>query len=113
MTSDGGRDCLACGLADGTVPLPGGTILRTSRWTVEHCVGALGVGTLVVQPARTPDIDRHGGAYGPALQMAMFAEGASAEPRVVEEFCGRVRRALDEGALDEDSAIQVGPCANC
>ncbi|MFE6165641.1 HIT family protein [Streptomyces sp. NPDC056486] len=166
MTSGGGRDCLACGLTDGTVPLPGGTLLRTAYWTVEHCVGALGVGTLVVkplrhitgvheldtaesaglgplitrvtaavraavgdeceqvyvclwshagrvpghihfvvQPARTPDVDRHGGAYGPALQMAMLADGALPEPGAVEEFCGRVRRALDEGAPDGDSAI--------
>ncbi|MFG2649410.1 hypothetical protein [Streptomyces sp. NPDC048436] len=47
-----------------------------------------------MQPARTRDIDRHGGAYGPALQMAMFAEGAPPEPGAVEEFCGRLRHAL-------------------
>lgn len=156
-----GDGCVACGLADGTVPLPGGTLLRTAHWTVEHCVGPLGIGTLivkplrhitgvhemnvgegaelgpllgrvssalrtavgdaceqvyvclwshagrvpghihfVVQPARTSDIDRHGGVYGPALQMAMFAEGAEPEARVVEEFCGLLRL-----VLDEDSAI--------
>jgi diadenosine tetraphosphate (Ap4A) HIT family hydrolase len=148
---------MACGLADGSLPLPGGTLLRTARWTVEHCLGPLGVGTLVVkplrhvtgvhelngeesaelgpllvrltaalravvgreceqvyvclwshagrvpghvhfvlQPARTRDIDRHGGAYGPALQMAMFAEGTPPEPVAVEEFCGRLRRELSE-----------------
>lgn len=153
------RDCLACGLADGTAPLPGGTLLRTAHWTVEHCTGPLGVGTLivkplrhitgiheldaeegaelgplltrvtaavpkevggeceqvyvclwshagrvpghvhfVVQPARTRDIDRHRHVYGPALQTAMFAEGAEPEPGAVEEFCGRVRRVLDEGS---------------
>lgn len=153
------RDCLACALADGTAPLPGGTLLRTAHWTVEHCTGPLGVGTLIVKPlrhitgvhelgveegtelgplltrvtaavrtavgdeceqvyvclwshaarvpghihfvvqaARTPDIDRHGGVYGPALQMAMFAEGADPEPGVVEEFCGLLRRVLDEGS---------------
>ncbi|MFG2503469.1 hypothetical protein ACGFSB_35320 [Streptomyces sp. NPDC048441] len=156
-----GSGCVACGFADGTRPLPGGTLLRTAHWTVEHCVGPLGVGTLIVkplrhitgvhemsaqestelgpllarvtsvlrtvvgdeceqvyvclwshsgrvpghihfvaQPARTSDIDRHGGAYGPALQMAMFAEGAEPEPGAVEEFCARVRR-----VLGEDSAI--------
>ncbi|MGW6058736.1 HIT family protein [Streptomyces sp. NPDC055189] len=161
--------CLACDLAAGTAPLPGGTLLRTPHWTVEHCVGPLGTGTLivkplrhitgvhemstgesaelgplltrvtsalrtavgdeceqvyvclwshagrvpghihfVVQPARTSDIDRHGGAYGPALQAAMFAGGAEFEQGAVEELCARVRR-----ALAEDSAIQVGPCANC
>ncbi|MWA13719.1 HIT family protein [Streptomyces sp. BA2] len=151
-------DCLACGLAAGTVPLLGGTLLRSPHWTVEHCVGPLGVGTLivkplrhitgvhelgveegaelgplltrvttavrtavgdeceqvyvclwshagrvpghihfVVQPARTSDIDRHGGAYGPGLQGALFAEGAEPETAAVEEFCGRVRRALGAG----------------
>lgn len=30
--------CLACALAAGTAPLPGGTLLRTAHWTVEHCV---------------------------------------------------------------------------
>jgi diadenosine tetraphosphate (Ap4A) HIT family hydrolase len=156
-----GSGCVACDLADGTRPLPGGTLLRTPHWTVEHCVGPLGIGTLVVkplrhltgvhemsagegaelgpllarvtsalraavgaeceqvyvclwshagrvpghihfvvQPARTSDIDRYGGAHGPALQTAMFAEGAEPEPGAVEEFCGRVRC-----VLGEDSAI--------
>lgn len=149
------RDCLACALANGTAPLPGGALLRTPYWTVEHCVGTLGLGTLivkplrhitgvhelgveegaelgpllalvttavrkvvgeeceqvyvclwshagrapghihfVVQPARTADIDRHGGAYGPGLQTAMLDEGAEQEQSAVEEFCARVRRAL-------------------
>lgn len=152
-------DCVACGLAAGTVPLPGDTLLRTAHWTVEHCTGPLGVGALIVKPlrhitgvhemsvgegaelgpllgrvgsalraavgdeceqvyvclwshagrvpghihfvvqaARTSDIDRHGGVYGPALQAAMFAEGAEPEPGVVEEFCGLLRRVLDEGS---------------
>ncbi|MFE2045981.1 hypothetical protein ACFXAZ_34705 [Streptomyces sp. NPDC059477] len=45
-------DCLACGLLTGRTPLPGGTLLRTTSWTVEHCVGPLGLGTLVVKPLR-------------------------------------------------------------
>ena len=44
--------CLACDLADGRVPLPGGLIHDTGRWLVEHCVGPLGVGTLIVKPRR-------------------------------------------------------------
>ncbi|MGH4033695.1 HIT family protein [Actinomycetota bacterium Odt1-20B] len=44
--------CLACELAHGEAELPGGTVLRTALWTVEHCVGPLGVGTLVVKPLR-------------------------------------------------------------
>jgi diadenosine tetraphosphate (Ap4A) HIT family hydrolase len=44
--------CLACDLSAGKQPLPGGTILRTANWAVEHCVGPLGVGTLIVKPLR-------------------------------------------------------------
>ncbi|MEU2423223.1 hypothetical protein ABZ619_19740 [Streptomyces sp. NPDC007851] len=38
-------ECLACGLMAGRVPLPGGCVLRTEFWVVEHCVGPLGLGT--------------------------------------------------------------------
>ncbi|MDQ0988916.1 HIT family protein [Streptomyces sp. V3I7] len=44
--------CLACDLMLREAPLPGGTVLRTESWVVEHCVGPLGLGTLVVKPAR-------------------------------------------------------------
>ena len=44
--------CLACDLAEGRVDLPGGEILVTGHWIVEHCVGPLGVGTLIVKPKR-------------------------------------------------------------
>jgi len=44
--------CMACGLVAGTVPLPGGVVLRTAHWIAEHCVGPLGAGTLVVKPLR-------------------------------------------------------------
>ena len=33
-------------------PLPGGVIHETAHWLVEHCVGPLGVGTLLVKPKR-------------------------------------------------------------
>lgn len=46
------EDCLACDLASGRLPLPGGLIHRTAGWLVEHCVGPLGLGTLVVKPHR-------------------------------------------------------------
>ncbi|MEV6397207.1 hypothetical protein AB0M39_20935 [Streptomyces sp. NPDC051907] len=55
MSSDeasAGRGCLACELTAGAAPLPGGTILRTRMWVVEHCVGPLGLGTAVVKPIR-------------------------------------------------------------
>ncbi len=45
-------DCLACALSEGRLPLPGGLIFRTDHWLVEHCVGSLGLGTLVVKPER-------------------------------------------------------------
>jgi diadenosine tetraphosphate (Ap4A) HIT family hydrolase len=44
--------CLACDLYEGRVDLPGGVIHDTGRWVVEHTVGPLGVGTLIVKPRR-------------------------------------------------------------
>ncbi|MFD8912550.1 HIT family protein [Streptomyces sp. NPDC059575] len=49
---DAAESCLACALTAGTVPLPGGQVLRDDRWVVEHCVGPLGLGTFVVKPLR-------------------------------------------------------------
>jgi diadenosine tetraphosphate (Ap4A) HIT family hydrolase len=45
-------DCQACELADGRRDRPGGLIHRTDHWLVEHCVGPLGLGTLIVKPER-------------------------------------------------------------
>jgi diadenosine tetraphosphate (Ap4A) HIT family hydrolase len=44
--------CLACELASGERELPGGRIAAAPGWVVEHCVGPLGVGTLIVKPLR-------------------------------------------------------------
>lgn len=44
--------CLACDLVDGRAALPGGRLHRTSRWVVEHCVGPLGLGSLIAKPER-------------------------------------------------------------
>jgi diadenosine tetraphosphate (Ap4A) HIT family hydrolase len=44
--------CLACDLSAGLHPLPGGLIHRSDFWLVEHCVGPLGLGTLIVKPER-------------------------------------------------------------
>jgi ATP adenylyltransferase len=44
--------CLACDLAEGRLELPGGAIHETPLFLVEHCVGPLGVGTLLVKPRR-------------------------------------------------------------
>jgi diadenosine tetraphosphate (Ap4A) HIT family hydrolase len=44
--------CLACDLAAGRRELPGGVIHESPRFLVEHCIGPLGVGTLLVKPRR-------------------------------------------------------------
>lgn len=44
--------CLACELTTGLRDLPGGRIHETPCWIVEHCVGPLGVGALIVKPKR-------------------------------------------------------------
>jgi ATP adenylyltransferase len=46
------EECLACSLADGRRPRPGGLIHRSEHWLVEHCIGPLGLGTLIVKPVR-------------------------------------------------------------
>jgi len=46
------EDCLACNLINGRLDLPGGRIYATPHWVVEHCIGPLGVGTLIVKPFR-------------------------------------------------------------
>ena len=46
------NDCIACSLSAGDLPLPGGRIFRTDSWLVEHCIGPLGLGTLIVKPER-------------------------------------------------------------
>ncbi len=44
--------CLSCDLIEGRLPLPGGVIHESADWFVEHCIGPLGVGTLLVVPRR-------------------------------------------------------------
>jgi ATP adenylyltransferase len=44
--------CLACDLTEGRKESPGGCIFEDEHLRVEHCVGPLGVGTLVVKPRR-------------------------------------------------------------
>jgi len=43
---------MACDLAEGRRTLPGGPIFARGGWLVEHCIGPLGVGTLIVKPRR-------------------------------------------------------------
>jgi diadenosine tetraphosphate (Ap4A) HIT family hydrolase len=65
-------DCLACDLTSGEAELPGGLIFETPGWRVEHCVGALGVGTLIVKPKRHVTVlaeltETEAGEMGPLL----------------------------------------------
>ena len=46
------NDCLACDIASGVSPVPGGVLHRTTHWIVDHSIGPLGVGTLIVKPER-------------------------------------------------------------
>lgn len=67
--------CLACELADGRRPLPGGRIFTSDHWLVEHSVGPLGLGCLIVKPLRhvtsVADLtDAEAGELGPLLQRA-------------------------------------------
>jgi diadenosine tetraphosphate (Ap4A) HIT family hydrolase len=62
--------CWVCGFV-----APGGAIVSTDRWIVDHCVGPLGVGTLIVRPhrhvARVCDLDdAEALELGPLLQRA-------------------------------------------
>jgi diadenosine tetraphosphate (Ap4A) HIT family hydrolase len=70
-------DCLACDLAAGRRTLPGGLIHRTESWLVEHCIGPLGLGTLIVKPERHVTAVAHlspteAAELGPLLQQASW-----------------------------------------
>lgn len=144
--------CLACDLLVGVRPLPGGRLAEAPGWVVEHTVGPLGLGTLVVKPVRhvvhvaelnddesgalgpllrrvtaaVTEVVRpeqvyvclwsHAGgvpghlhfvvqpvtravmarfdAFGPALQMAIFREGAVPDESDVEAICEQLRTVL-------------------
>jgi diadenosine tetraphosphate (Ap4A) HIT family hydrolase len=80
--------CLACDLLAGRRPCPGGTIFETPHWAVEHCVGPLGVGTLIVKPKRhvlhVADLDLEEAAeLGPLLQRTAAALTEAFEPEQV------------------------------
>lgn len=67
--------CMACELADGRRSLPGGQVFRTEHWLVEHCVGPLGLGTLIVKPERHVTevaslTDEEAAELGPLLRQA-------------------------------------------
>jgi diadenosine tetraphosphate (Ap4A) HIT family hydrolase len=87
-----GQGCLACDLTAGRHPLPGGVIHQIKHWTVEHCIGPLGTGTLIVKPLRhvlrfadlTPD---EAAEFGPLLHRvtaAVLAETGADQTYVCE-----------------------------
>jgi len=76
-------ECFAC-MSLG----PGGLIAETDGWLVDHCVGPLGVGTLIVKPRRhvlrVGELDDAEAAeLGPLLQRVASAVDAIAHPSQV------------------------------
>jgi diadenosine tetraphosphate (Ap4A) HIT family hydrolase len=66
---------MACDIVTGVSPVPGGVIHRTDHWIVDHSIGPLGVGTLIVKPERhvvhVADLDDDEAAeLGPLLRDA-------------------------------------------
>jgi diadenosine tetraphosphate (Ap4A) HIT family hydrolase len=81
-------DCLACDLTSGEAELPGGLIFETPGWRVEHCVGSLGVGTLIVKPKRHVTVlaeltETEAAEMGPLLWRTAAAVHELAEPAQV------------------------------
>ena len=75
------NDCFACQLTDGRRPLPAGLIHAAAGWRVEHSVGPLGLGTLIVKPERhitaVADLDDgDASALGPVLRRASAVASA-------------------------------------
>ena len=80
--------CIACDLTAGREPLPGGVIVDTGLWRVEHTVGPLGVGTLIVKPIRhvlhVADLTAEEAAeLGPLLREATSLVTALLQPEQV------------------------------
>ncbi|MDT7569889.1 MAG: adenylyltransferase [Actinomycetota bacterium] len=72
--------CEACDLTSGRRDLPGGLIHATEHWRVEHCIGPLGLGSLVVKPKRHVTAvaeltDEEAAELGPLLQRASAIAG--------------------------------------
>jgi diadenosine tetraphosphate (Ap4A) HIT family hydrolase len=68
-------DCVACQLTAGERDLSGGRIFQTEHWVLEHCIGTLGVGTLILKPFRhivgLADMsDAEAADLGPLMQRA-------------------------------------------
>ena len=80
--------CLACEVNEGRLPAPGGVILDTGRWVVDHTIGTLGLGTIIVKPRRhvlrVGELDSEEAAeLGPLLRRVAAAVDAVAQPSQV------------------------------
>jgi diadenosine tetraphosphate (Ap4A) HIT family hydrolase len=107
--------CLSCDLLAGRRPLPGGIIEVTDRWTVSHCVGPLGVGTLIVAPRRhvvhVADLGAEEAAeLGPLLQRVAAAVTEAFDPAQVyvclwshaDNVPGHIHWVVQPVAADDD-----------
>src|SRR5205809_306713 len=79
------RGCIACDISAGRRELPGGLIHRSDHWLVEHCIGPLGVGTLIVKPERHVLLvaelsDAETAELGPLLKLTTQVLGALCDP---------------------------------
>lgn len=77
--------CLACDLTRGRRDLPGGRVFASDHWVVEHCIGPLGVGSLIVKPLRhclhvSELTDAEAQELGPLLQRAASVIESLVEP---------------------------------
>jgi diadenosine tetraphosphate (Ap4A) HIT family hydrolase len=80
--------CLACDLAEGRLPLPGGVMYETADWFVEHTVGPLALGTLILKPKRhvtrvSQLTEAEAAELGPLLRRAAAVVDELVEPEQV------------------------------
>jgi diadenosine tetraphosphate (Ap4A) HIT family hydrolase len=71
---------MACDLVEHPEDVPGGRVASIGGWVVEHCIGPLGIGAMVVKPARhvvhLGDLNADEVAdLGPALTLVARAVG--------------------------------------
>lgn len=111
-------------MAEGRLPVPGGVVHETPRWLVDHCVGPLGVGTLVVKPrrhvVRVAELDAdEARELGPVLHGAAAAVDAVLRPEQIYvtlwSHAGRTRQHIhwvvqpvDDGLMDAHGGL-YGP----
>jgi len=89
-------ECLACDLNAHPERVPGGRIASRGGWIVEHCVGPLGVGTVVVKPVR---------------HVVHLADLEAAESAVLGPLLAAVSRAVTAAQAESgEAAEQVYAC---